>query len=313
MSINPASRPPHPSAPKSRPATTASRTSAHFLPSHLSPEHSRSSSRVRQTRKHSASSIQKDVSNGKNDKATAALIRRVLIPQTPTGHGSDPSLTRERGTPQPLEELLPPLTSSNEVDLQLYALIAIVIKEFVHAWYSKITPDTAFTEEVIQIIAHCTRALEQRLRKVDIYALLLDEVPALIETHILGEDRCCLLYGCGTNHADLDLQHTAPPFLVHWLPAHQPSSAPSTTRSIPIGLCLPCRMGMILPPSRSRRKTRRRIVNYWRKVSWPCSSRRRTWRISAFGPWLATSWPIYSSGRLSAINSAKHGSYGRQS
>ena len=127
------------------------------------------------------------MSNGTNDKATSALIRRVLIPQATTGHGSDQSLTRERGTPQPLEEHLPPLTSSNEVDLQLYALIAVVIKEFVHAWYTKITPDAAFTEELIQVVAHCTRALEQRLRKVDIEALLLDEIPAIVEAHIVGE------------------------------------------------------------------------------------------------------------------------------
>ena len=188
MSNNPSSQSPHLAVPKfNRPATTSPKSSTPFLPSHLSPDPSRSSSRARHARKQSASSIQKDVSNGKNDKATSALIRRVLIPQATTGYGSDQSLARERGTPQPLEEHLPPLTSSNEVDLQLYALIAIVIKEFVHAWYSKITPDAAFTEELIQVIAHCTRALEQRLRKVDIDALLLDEIPAIIEAHILGE------------------------------------------------------------------------------------------------------------------------------
>lgn len=38
----------------------------------------------------------------------------------------------------------------------------------------------------MQIIAHCTRALEQRLRKVDLEGLLLDELPELLEIHVQG-------------------------------------------------------------------------------------------------------------------------------
>lgn len=87
---------------------------------------------------------------------------------------------------RPLEDLLPPLTSSNDFDLQLYAIIAIVIKELVHSWYGKITPDQGFVEEVIQIIAHCTRAVEGRLRSVDLESLLFDEIPELIDSHVRG-------------------------------------------------------------------------------------------------------------------------------
>jgi hypothetical protein len=72
------------------------------------------------------------------------------------------------------------------VDLQLYAFIAIIIREFVLTWYAKITNDQAFVEEVLSIIAHCSRALEQRLRKVDLEALLFDELPELLEVHIKG-------------------------------------------------------------------------------------------------------------------------------
>jgi hypothetical protein len=89
-----------------------------------------------------------------------------------------------RSTPRPIEDVLPPLTSSNEVDLQLYGIISVIIKEFVQAWYSKITPDQVFVNEVVRIIAHCTRGLEQRLRKVDLEALLLDEIPELLQTHL---------------------------------------------------------------------------------------------------------------------------------
>lgn len=92
-----------------------------------------------------------------------------------------------RASPAQIEGILPPLTSSNDVDVQLYAIVAIIIKDFVNSWYSKITPDRLFVDEVIQIIAHCSRAVEQRLRQLDITELILDEVPALIERHVLGE------------------------------------------------------------------------------------------------------------------------------
>ncbi|KAJ9637237.1 hypothetical protein H2199_007523 [Coniosporium tulheliwenetii] len=118
-----------------------------------------------------------------SDKATAAFIRRTLCAH----HVSNNTLSngeKAGSTPRPIEELLPPLTSSNEVDLQLYAIIAVILKEFVYTWYTKITPDHVFVDEVIQIIAHCTRALEQRLRKVDLEALLLDEIPDLLDSHV---------------------------------------------------------------------------------------------------------------------------------
>ena len=117
-----------------------------------------------------------------SDKATAAFIRRTLCSHNVLlGNG-------EKGgtTPRPIDELLPPLTSSNEVDLQLYGIISVTIKEFVQTWYSKITPDHVFVNEVIQVIAHCTRALEQRLRKVDLEGLMLDEIPGLLEEHLIG-------------------------------------------------------------------------------------------------------------------------------
>jgi len=112
-----------------------------------------------------------------SDRATLFLIRRTLCSQLGD---------KGRSTPAPIDEILPPLTSSNEVDLQLYAIISIIIREFVQSWYNKVTPDQLFVEEVVKIIAHCTRALEQRLRNVDLESLLLDELPDLLDVHIQG-------------------------------------------------------------------------------------------------------------------------------
>ncbi|KAI1828225.1 PXA domain-containing protein [Xylaria intraflava] len=111
-----------------------------------------------------------------SDKATAALIRRTLCARQLADRG--------RSSPAPIEDLLPPLTSRNDVDLQLYALISIVIREFVQNWYNRITPDETFVTEIVQVIAHCTRALEQRLRKVDLESLLFDELPELLAAHV---------------------------------------------------------------------------------------------------------------------------------
>lgn len=112
------------------------------------------------------------------DKGTIALIRRVLCPQANT-YGT--------ATPRPLQELLPPLTSSNDVDFQLYAIIAIIIKEYVYTWYAKITLDHGFVDEVLRTVAHCTLALEERLRRIDVQQLVLDELPRLAEAHIICE------------------------------------------------------------------------------------------------------------------------------
>jgi hypothetical protein len=112
-----------------------------------------------------------------DDKATASYVRRTLC-----AHHAISA-----GPPRSVHELLPPLTSSNDVDLQLYAIIGVILKEFVQAWYSKITPDHAFVDEVLLVIAHCTRFLEQRIRKTDLEGLLVDEIPRLVEDHISGQ------------------------------------------------------------------------------------------------------------------------------
>lgn len=60
------------------------------------------------------------------------------------------------------------------------------MKDFIQAWYSRITPDHDFTDQVVQIIAHCTRALEQRIRALDLESVILDELPELIDIHVTG-------------------------------------------------------------------------------------------------------------------------------
>ncbi|KAL8947251.1 MAG: hypothetical protein Q9222_006446 [Ikaeria aurantiellina] len=163
-------RPPTTLQPRPKANATSSSSS---IASHIAvktPQQSRAPSENR-----NPASTRQSLTPDVSDKATAAFVRRVLCSQHTSG-GNEA---------RPIDELLPPLTSSNEVDLQLYAIIAVVVKELVYSWYGKITPDQTFVEEVVQIIAHCTRALEGRLRKIDLEQLMLDEIPELIENHIL--------------------------------------------------------------------------------------------------------------------------------
>ena len=161
--------PPH-LQPTSKSASTAKGTS-NASTANSTPPASRSSSKGRPPRPRQNA----DSAEYTSDKATTALIRKVLDPQI------DPRPS------QPIGEILPPLTSSNEVDLQLYAIIAIVVKDFVQSWYSKITPDHVFVEELIHVVAHCTRAIEQRCRRIEVEELFLDEIPALVQAHITGK------------------------------------------------------------------------------------------------------------------------------
>jgi len=117
-----------------------------------------------------------------SDNATLRFVRRILCAH----HIHIATIETSQDDLSTLDALLPPLTSSNDVDLQLYAFIAIIIQDCVNPWYSKITSDHVFIDEVVHIIAHCTRALEERLRKLDLEALFLDDIPALLDAHIDG-------------------------------------------------------------------------------------------------------------------------------
>lgn len=118
------------------------------------------------------------------DDETIKFIKQVLCSQPIDGTKTEKR--EDFSTERPLEELLPPLTSSNEVDVQLYAIIAVILSQFVQSWYGRITPDGDFVGEIVQIIAHCTRGLEERLRHVNLLEILLDEVPRVFDNHLNG-------------------------------------------------------------------------------------------------------------------------------
>ena len=169
-------RPPSNLQPRPKAVPTFSSTNLGAVSRSTTPQLSRPPSQSRHP-----SPVRSTATTDVSDIATVALVRRVLCPHSHNNAG------RERS----IEEVLPPLTSSNEVDLQLYAIIAVVIKDVVQSWYGRITPDKSFVEEVVKIIAHCTRSIESRLRSVDLESLVFDEIPELIERHIQGTQTPC--------------------------------------------------------------------------------------------------------------------------
>lgn len=163
-----------PGQPHSKAAPTAQLTVGGKVPS----DDEAASTKIEDVRKRPVRPTKEAVFNDSTAlPATISLIQRVLAPDKTIRNEAALDATA-------IEEILPPLTTSNDVDVELYAVLAIIVKDFVNTWYTKITPDHAFVAEIIQIVAHCCRALEQRIRKVDVPALCLDEVPLLVQNHI---------------------------------------------------------------------------------------------------------------------------------
>lgn len=83
-------------------------------------------------------------------------------------------------------EVLPTLTCSPAVDLELYALIGLFFQSFVNSWYLSLSTDTEFISELITFVAHVTRDLETRVMKVNVAQLLLDDIPLLLDEHLIA-------------------------------------------------------------------------------------------------------------------------------
>lgn len=79
---------------------------------------------------------------------------------------------------------LPSLSSSANVDTQLYALIGLLFKSFINRWYNNITDDQKLIADVLKLISHLIKEIEIRLKRLNILSLLLDDVPYLLDNHL---------------------------------------------------------------------------------------------------------------------------------
>ncbi|GMM36680.1 hypothetical protein DASC09_040050 [Saccharomycopsis crataegensis] len=97
------------------------------------------------------------------------LIRKIFLPKV--------SITSD------IKDYLPALTSSGSVDIELYCFIGLLFKNFINEWYFKITENDEFISEVVDVMAHITRELETRVRKVRLEDFIFDHAPYILDNH----------------------------------------------------------------------------------------------------------------------------------
>lgn len=97
------------------------------------------------------------------------------------------------------ERNLPPLTSSNDLDVRLYALFALLLHNFVYEWYTKslkLGSRDEFTKELVFLFAHISRNLQERINSADdeFIRLIVTDIPYLLEKHFesIQEVECML-------------------------------------------------------------------------------------------------------------------------
>lgn len=83
----------------------------------------------------------------------------------------------------------PSLTSSNKIDLSLYALFSLLIKNFIISWYVeslKLNNIEEFINELIFLFAHICRNIQGRINEnIDSFIkLLIIDLPYVINNHI---------------------------------------------------------------------------------------------------------------------------------
>lgn len=98
------------------------------------------------------------------------------------------------------EHRLPPLTSSNNIDVKLYALFSLLLHNFVFGWYTNsldLGSREEFTNELIFIFAHLCRNFQERINNStdDFVKLLIMDLPYLFTEHFenLEEVSCILI------------------------------------------------------------------------------------------------------------------------
>lgn len=79
---------------------------------------------------------------------------------------------------------LPRLTESDKVNKEFYALLGLVLRQFVSSWYLKITEDPTFVYEIVKTVSGVVGRLEDRVLSLDLGTVILDDLPYILDAHI---------------------------------------------------------------------------------------------------------------------------------
>lgn len=91
---------------------------------------------------------------------------------------------REEGNIIDWRASLPRLTSSDCVNKELYALLGLIIRQFVNSWYTRISDNPSFVFEITQTISAVTQQVECRVLALELEEVLLDDLPYVLDAHI---------------------------------------------------------------------------------------------------------------------------------
>ncbi|KAI0343888.1 hypothetical protein BDW22DRAFT_1419010 [Trametopsis cervina] len=120
----------------------------------------------------SFTSSQADNPQPKPTPKPPSLARRLLFPTLPPSSPLPPLLTSPSATP--------------EINEELYTLIALVLRAYVHPWWTKITRyDKEFLPDITRVLARVISTLESRVVHTDFAPLFFRDVPNLLTQHVL--------------------------------------------------------------------------------------------------------------------------------
>lgn len=86
-------------------------------------------------------------------------------------------------------------TSSKKVNSELSKIIALLLRDFIHSWYSNLSQDKEFYSELMQTVTYLTQEIERRLFRVDWVGLMTFDLPLVLKQHIRDFRACCSKLG----------------------------------------------------------------------------------------------------------------------
>lgn len=213
--------------------------------------------------------------NSKGKEKDVALYKRLFFPY----------FAQEQATaaaPSPPRRILQDPAASAALDVQLYNLLALIIRGFINPWFSKISRDRAFPLEILRVASHVFRQLEARLsegpetsqsHRIDKVKLVCETFPKVFERHVRDMRRArsmsgsAYAAGASINHLDGTTPFEA---LFHSLQPHVAISATSTSASLEklppyidadyLRAAIDALLKNLLPPEDYQAETERSVV-----------------------------------------------------
>ncbi|KAH8153272.1 uncharacterized protein LAJ45_02859 [Morchella importuna] len=131
-------------------------------------------------------------------------------PPSPPTAPPDPPTTPSPPPPPPQPDLLLDAPTHSLIR-RLYALLAILCRDYIDTWYTPISSDRDLIAELITVVAAVVREIERRIHNIDIPLLLLDDLPALITRHITDHRLSHARAGTTSHHTPAQLFHNLQP------------------------------------------------------------------------------------------------------